>query len=268
MDTSSRRLDIQEAIQREGYVRLSALSEAYGVSPVTIHRDLDYLASIGVAKRIRGGAQRVAAGTHEIMSDFVLRKAQAAAQKVAIANRALEEITDGSTVFFDSSTTVLALAQKLETVAIRGLTVVTNSPAVAFHIHAPYAHVIVAPGELEQSLRAITGRWTAEFLSSLSITTAFLSAAGLSLHGGMMTNQRELAEVTKAVFARSERRILLADSSKFDTAAMMTMGALAELSLVITDDLMDDVTFERYTRAGVPLVRAGAGRRDEKAVHG
>jgi DeoR/GlpR family transcriptional regulator of sugar metabolism len=57
MDTSLRRADIRSAVQRDGYVRLSALSEHYGVSMVTIHRDLDFLASTGSIER-RSGATR------------------------------------------------------------------------------------------------------------------------------------------------------------------------------------------------------------------
>jgi DeoR/GlpR family transcriptional regulator of sugar metabolism len=190
------------------------------------------------------------------MSDYLLRRDQAVEQKGKIAARALLEIQDGATVFFDSSTSVLALALNLEDTASRGITVVTNSPSIAYRIHAPYAHVIVAPGELDQSLRAITGRWTAEFLSTLSFTTAFVSAAGITIDGGLMTAQRELAEVTRSVFARAERHVGLIDSSKFDTSGLISMGGLDELDLVITDDDIDDSTFDRYRAAGLPLIRA------------
>lgn len=257
MDSAQRRLQIQDTIQRDGYVRLSALSEKYGVAPVTIHRDLDFLAGVGAVERIRGGARRPGLQRREIMSDFVQRRAQASEQKVAIAKRALSEIADGSTVFFDSSTTVLALALELENALIHGLTVVTNSPAIADQIHAPSVHVIVAPGELNQSLKTIAGRWTVEFLANLSIATAFVSAAGITIGGGMMTAQRELAEITKVAFSRSERRVVLADSTKFDTSALMTMGTLDQLDLVVTDDLMPDDVFERYRSAGLTLERVG-----------
>ena len=72
-----------------------------------------------------------------------------------------------------------------------------------------------------------------------------------------MTAQRELAEITKVAFSRSERRVVLADSTKFDTSALMTMGTLDQLDLVVTDDLMTDDVFERYRSAGLTLERAG-----------
>src|SRR4051812_33518721 len=114
METSRRRAEIREMIDREGYVRLSELSQVFGVAPVTIHRDLDYLATNTDVERVRGGARSSVVGRHEIQSDYRLRRAQAPREKMAIAERAMREVADGSTIFLDSSTSCLALAKRLE----------------------------------------------------------------------------------------------------------------------------------------------------------
>lgn len=253
MDTFSRRAGIVEAVEREGYVRLQTLSQQYGVAPVTIHRDLDYLVAQGRIQRVRGGA-RPAASSPNVHTDYAMRSRNAIEKKEALAGRALEEIPDGSTIFFDSSTTVEALARRLERESTKSLTVVTNSPAIAFRMHAAFVHVIVVPGELDQSLKAITGRWTAEFLDHLNFQAAFMSAAGLTLDSGMMTTQRELAEVAKTVFARASRRIALIDSSKFDTRALISMAPLEAIDLVITDDGLPDAVAAKYRATGLNLV--------------
>ncbi|CAA9215855.1 MAG: hypothetical protein AVDCRST_MAG83-206 [uncultured Arthrobacter sp.] len=201
MGTENRRESISEAVERDGQVRLSELSQRFGVAPVTIHRDLEYLASEGVLERVRGGA-RSSTGVPPIRSEYSIRRDQALSQKKEIAVRALEEISDGATLFLDSSTTVFALAKALEKEPNRGLTVVTNSPAIANDVVAPSIHFIMLPGELNQPLRAITGRWAAEFMEHLSFTVAFVSAAGIT-SSGLNTTQRELAEVTKAAFGAS-----------------------------------------------------------------
>lgn len=254
MDTARRRDQIKEAVAREGYVRLSALSEQFGVAPVTIHRDLDYLEAEGILERVRGGA-RTPSEEHVIRSEYSIRREQAIAQKNEIAARALAEIPDGATIFLDASTTVMALARQLEREPARGLTVVTNSPAIAQDILAPFVHVIVLPGELNQSLRAITGRWTAEFLEELSFTVAFVSAAAISIDHGLMTTQRELAEVTRAAFPRASRRIALVDSTKFASWALMTMVPLDQVDLLVTDQGLPEETVEEYRSAGIDIVR-------------
>jgi DeoR/GlpR family transcriptional regulator of sugar metabolism len=253
MDTAHRRDSIREAIEREGQVRLSELSEEFGVAPVTIHRDLDYLAAEGVIERVRGGA-RSNNEQHVIRSEYAIRRDQALSQKNEIAVRALQEIPDGATLFLDSSTTVLALAKLLQREPSRGLTVVTNSPAISSDVMAPFIHIIMLPGELNQPVRAITGRWTAEFMEHLSFTVAFVSAAGIT-PTGLTTTQRELSEVTKAAFSRASRRIALIDSTKFGTKALISMASLEQLDLVITDQGLSSKVVDDYQAAGVPLTQ-------------
>ena len=254
MTATSRRDRILEAVAREGYVSLGSLSEEFGVAPVTIHRDLDLLEGEGLLERIHGGARSVI-GRRPIQTDFSGRESQMRMQKDSIARRAIEEIPDGATVFLDSSTTVLAMAPYLEAEPGRGLTVVTNSPALAARLVAPHVHVIVLPGELDQSLRAITGRWTVEFLEQLSLNVAFASAAGITDGDGLMTTQRELAEIVKVAFARSQRRIALLDSSKFGVSALLSMAPKEQLDLVITDFGLSDELMDQYRTAGFQLER-------------
>lgn len=254
MDASRRRDSILEALGRDGYVRLSSLSEQLNVAPVTIHRDLDFLESEGALERIRGGARSVSQRT--IRTDYETRQAQMVPEKASIAQRALREVPDGSSIFLDSSTTVLELGKTLAREPGRGLTIVTNSPALAFQLEAPHIHVVVLPGELNQSLRAITGRWTAEFLDQISISVAFVSAAGFTAEKGLMTTQRELAEVTKAAFSRANRKVALVDSSKFGVSALVSMAAPDELDLVITDDKLPADVLTSYRAAGLHLTQA------------
>jgi DeoR family fructose operon transcriptional repressor len=256
MDAEVRRRVIQDAVERDGFVRLADLSEELGVAPVTVHRDLDLLASVGAIERIRGGARSTSGRRHDIRTDFNLRRTQASIEKAAIAQRAVAEIHDGATVFLDSSTTSLALAMELERVELSGLTVVTNSPAIAFQLHAPYLQVISTPGDVNQSLRAITGTWTLEFLSELSFSLAFVSAAGIDLRGGLMTTQRDLAEITRKAIAQSDRAIAIVDSSKFDSSALISAAPLKSVDLVITDDGIEVDIFEKYQAAGVSVAIA------------
>lgn len=254
MDATQRRDRIREQVDRDGYVRLSLLSEQYGVAPVTIHRDLEFLENAKAIERVRGGARSRAAPNPRIHTDYAYRSTHMTEQKRAIAERVRAEVMDGSTVFLDSSTTVFELARVLERDPPRSLTVVTNSPAIAYHLTSPAIHIVVPPGEVNQSLRSIGGRWTAEFLQSLSISTAFVSAAGITTRGGLMTTQRELAEVTKAVFPRTDRKIALVDSSKFGVSALVTMAEIAELDEVVTDDGVEQGVIDAYRSAGIQLV--------------
>ena len=148
-------------------------------------------------------------------------------EKEAIAAHAVEFVEDGSTIFVDSSTTCLVLARHLERHPPRSLTLVTNSPAIALELQAQSIHVVVDPGEVDQTLRMIGGRWAAEFLAGLNIETAFVSAGGVTLEQGLTTTRRALADTLHAAMASSKRTVALIDSTKFGMSALLSIARVA-----------------------------------------
>ena len=171
MPADLRRAKILERIQRDGGASIGELARDYDVSPITVHRDLERLAKDGLIERIHGGARPTHDGPTQIQvpTDWTKRLRHAQAQKEAIAAEATRFVEDGGTIFVDSSTTCLALARRLNRTPPRALTLVTNSPAIAMELDAPAIHVVVTPGEVDQTLRMIGGRWAAEFLAGLNM---------------------------------------------------------------------------------------------------
>jgi DNA-binding LacI/PurR family transcriptional regulator len=56
----ARRQQLLEALQRDGALRISDLSEALGAAPVTIRRDIAQLAAEGLVRRVHGGVALIA----------------------------------------------------------------------------------------------------------------------------------------------------------------------------------------------------------------
>ena len=166
-------------------------------------------------------------------------------------------MNDNATIFLDSSSTCLALARALEADPPQMVTLVTNSPAIAFELSAESIHVIVTPGEVDQHMRLIGGRWAYEFLSELNIDVAFISAAGITLEQGLTTSRRPLADVVNAARAVARSCVALVDSSKFGRSSLLTMSRNDELDLLIVDSGLPAATVEEYRRAGVPIEVAG-----------
>ena len=257
MPADLRRAMILERIQRDGGASISDLARDHGVSPVTVHRDLERLAGEGLIERVHGGARPPGGATRlRVPTDWAKRLRQGRAEKEAIAATAAEFVEDGSTIFVDSSTTSLALARFLERHPPRALTLVTNSPAIALELHAQSIHVVVTPGEVDQTLRMIGGRWAAEFLATLNMETAFVSAGGITLEQGLTTTRRALADTLQAATASSARTIGLMDSSKFGIAALLAIARAEDLDALVVDDGLPVDTAAAYEAAGVNLVVA------------
>jgi DeoR/GlpR family transcriptional regulator of sugar metabolism len=252
-----RRAQILERIQREGGVSVAELARAHDVSAITVHRDLEILAAEGLVERVHGGARAIpeaaAMPGPAIATAWSQRVGQAAAAKDAIAERAAELVSAGSTIFLDASSSALCLARRLMDEPPNELTLVTSSPAIAYEMQAEPVHVVVAPGELDQHMRMIAGRWTVEFVSQLNFDLAFVSAAGLTVEEGLTTSRRPLADVVNAARANAKRTVALIDASKFGRASLLTIMGARDPDLIITDAALPADVATVYDAAGVHL---------------
>ena len=84
-------------------MRIDRLATEFGVSEMTIRRDLDEPEALGVARRIRGGA--VAMGPEP----FAERHRHNARAKARIAGKLLDLVPNRGTIAFDASSTVYRL---------------------------------------------------------------------------------------------------------------------------------------------------------------
>jgi DeoR/GlpR family transcriptional regulator of sugar metabolism len=250
-----RRAQILERIQRDGGVSVADLARDHAVSAITVHRDLEQLAREGLVERVHGGARAIrGTGTLPLIATaWTQRVEQASLAKSAIADHVAALVDSGSTVFLDASSTALALARRLMEDPPNELTLVTNSPAIAYEVIAEPMHVVVCPGELDQHMRMLAGRWTVEFLHELNFDVAFVSAAGVTLDAGLTTSRRPLADVVNAARAAAGRTVGLIDASKFGRASLVSIAPAAELDLIVTDAGLDEAVASEYRAAGARL---------------
>ena len=114
-------------------------------------------------------------------------------------------------------------------------------------------HVVACPGELDQHMRMLAGRWTVEFLEQLHFDVAFISAAGVTLDAGLTTSRRPLADVLIAATANAERTLGLIDATKFGRAGLLSIMPAQQLDLIFTDSALDAAVAQDYAAAGVRL---------------
>ena len=150
----------------------------------------------------------------------------------------------------------MALARALELRPPTALTLVTNSPAIALGLTADSIYVIMTPGELDQHMRVLTGRWTADFLADLNLAVAFISAAGITLEHGLTTSRAAIADTLNAAAECARKTVGLLDSTKFKRDSLLTARSAQSLDLIITDDGLDPATVGEFREAGVNLVVA------------
>lgn len=235
MLASQRQRLIVELVRRDGTVRVADLVARFGVSDMTIRRDLEVLADRDLLVKVHGGA--TAAGPSSVDEPgFGFKSEVQRAEKEAIAQRAAAMVEPGGSVALSGGTTVHALARRL--VDVPRLTVVTNSIPVAdaFHARGRPDQTVVITGGIRTPSDALVGPLAVAAIRSLNVDVLFLGVHGMSARAGFTTPNLLEAETDRALVAAARRRVVLADHTKWETIGISTIAALADADVLITDE--------------------------------
>lgn len=208
---------------------VAKLAKALFVSEATIRRDLAEMKSMGLIERSHGGA--ILPENAEEISIF-FRMEKNAREKEKAATKALPHIPYFKSVFIDSSSTVLALAERMD---LNFKTVVTNNLQTAIQLSKkPNLNLILLGGNVQYNTNSATGSWTTRQIMGFSFDLMLCSCA--AVHGNE-TFERSLdqKELKRAAFQRSKKRVLIIDHTKFDAHATYRLTSLDQYDLVVSD---------------------------------
>jgi DeoR/GlpR family transcriptional regulator of sugar metabolism len=245
-----RRTLIADLARDEGAVSISALADRFGVSPVTIRRDLDYLDSMGVLQRSHGGAT---AGRHqEAETPYAEKIGTATAEKQAIARLGAGLVRDGDVIAIGPGSTTEAFARAL--LGRSGLTVVTNSLLVAdVFVDATDTQVILTGGELRGSIRAVVGDSAVRTYRGIHADLAVLSGNGLDAEFGLSTPSMIVAETDRTIAGCARDLLVLADHTKMGVRAAVQTVPADRLTEIVTDSGAAVAELEQFAVRGVTL---------------
>jgi DeoR family fructose operon transcriptional repressor len=231
--------EVRNLIAERGAVRIDELAADFGVSEMTIRRDLDELETLGVARRVRGGA--IALGPEP----FAQRHRHNARAKARIAEKLLPHIPVSGTVAFDASTTIYRLAATLE--LARDLVVVTNG-LDTFHalVGKPGISASLSGGSQEPRTGSLVGPMAVRAAESFLYDAFICSAAALDHEVGSSEASLAESEVKRAFSQTSGRIILAVDHTKLGTRAQARMFDLENVDLLVTDLDPDDLRLDKY----------------------
>jgi DeoR/GlpR family transcriptional regulator of sugar metabolism len=250
-----RRQAVLRYVAEHGETRIDDLADRFGVSLMTMHRDLDDLAHRSLLRKERGRAVAFPAVTMETATRF--RESNNASVKAALCAAAIARIRPGSTVLMDDSTTLFPLADALP--QLDRITVVTNSVGLAQRLgSAAGVQVTLLGGRYQGEFNSCTGPEVTRALSRIRADLALLSAT--AVHSGQLFHPvSEYVEVKLAMLASAERALLLADHSKFGKTATYAYGTASDYEAVITDTRTSDAEIAAIRSLGIPVEAVDPG---------
>ena len=253
--TEERRIAILEELAQNQAVQVVDLSKQFGVSEVSIRRDLAHLEAIGALRRIHGGAVPAPNTSPAAVSPARSTPAHLA-EKVRIARAAAALIAPGERLIFDSGSTVLQVAMQLpaELRQSGDLTVITNSLPVVREIGpCKGVHLILLGGVYLPQYEVTVGPQTLDQLRTLHADKLFLGADGLTFARGVTTANVLEAEVNRATISAATDVVVVADSSKIGLIGLTTLTPLVNISKLITDTNAADDFVASLRRQGVDV---------------
>ena len=255
MLAEERRFRITELLSRQRAVSASELRSILGVTAATVRRDLAELERKGLLVRSHGGAVSKSSTTNFQPSYDTLSRTNRE-EKQAIAIEAAKMVLDGDTIFLEGSTTVAEITPYLQ--HRNRLTIVTNSPLILCQVQRyPEVNVMCIGGDLQRDVFYLSGAWAQRSLSEIRVDKAFLGVSSIDPDYGMSTASHAEAAIKKAIIKSAKMRIALADHSKFGKQGFAYVGAVTDLSTLITDSGTSPADLQALKNLGVQVIVAG-----------
>ncbi|MEE1822299.1 DeoR/GlpR family DNA-binding transcription regulator [Streptomyces sp. BE20] len=231
-----RRALILDRVRRDGAVRVAELADRFGVSDMTVRRDLEALARTGAIEKTYGGA---VVSTLVEEPDFEAKSQLEPSAKEALASAAAALVEPGSVVAVGAGTTAFAVARQL--LDIPGLTLVTNSLPVADLVRTAAengngnAPVLLLTGGTPTPSAALVGPLADQAIRSLHVDVLIMGAHGVSERAGLTTPNLAEAQTNRTLIASARRVVVVADHSKWDVVGLSAFATLPEIDCFVTD---------------------------------
>ncbi|GLU31865.1 DeoR family transcriptional regulator [Trinickia caryophylli] len=230
MKVARRREAMLQAVL-SGMTEVSALCEHFGISEVTVRRDLRALADERLILRTYGGAASVAAHVPEESLDE--RSHSFRAEKEAIGRAAARHVAEGDTIFLDSGTTTAALARALH--SRRDIHVVTNNLLVVQTLAGSGVPLTLLGGEVREPSMSTLGPLAQLMLTRISVDKAFVGADGVVPGRGLCEATADQAWLKECLMRQAAQVYVLATSDKLNRSSQQHWAPIDGPWRLITD---------------------------------
>lgn len=248
--SSERRQEIIRLLERDPYVSVLDLVARFGVSKVSIRRDLNELRKLGILERTYGGALKPPANSREL--PFSEREVSYREEKERIGKAAAALVAPGETILIDDGTTTPYIVPHL--VNTPRLTVATWAINILNGLFASDGiDVIVIGGTLNRSFVRLAGFLTNVSLEAYRIRFGkmFLAASAISAAAGVMSSNFEVIPIKQRAIELSHEVILVADSSKIGIVAAGQIVPCMRIQRLITGREADGPEIAKLRDLGV-----------------
>lgn len=247
---SKRDAKILELLTVEKKIEVASLSERFGVSNVTMRKDLDSLQARGLVLREHGYA--LLANPNDVGG----RLAYHYEAKRHIARRAAELVPDGATVMIESGSCCAILARELADTK-QGVTIVTNSAFIASYVRdCPTIGCVLLGGLVQRDSLVTVGPLLRACAREFAVEHLFVGTDGWIDGVGFTNGDQMRAEADRTMAESAGHVVVLTESEKFRQHGAIPLRFGDKPLSVVTDPGLGYETLRRLEQMGIETLIA------------
>lgn len=242
------------AVLEREFIRVTDLSEMFGISEVTVRSDLDALQGEGKIRRVHGGAT-VRPAVPRPERSFEMSLGAQAMEKRLIGRAAAAMVSSGETIILDVGSTTAAVARALAARAeLVDVVCFTNGLKIALELEPaiPRLSVVLTGGTLRPLQHSLVDPLANTILADIHADTVFLGCNGVSPSGVTNVNLPE-AEMKRRMAAGARRRIVVATGDKIGETSLAPLCDVEDVALLITDSSAEPRPLQELREAGMEI---------------
>ncbi len=241
--------EILEIARESGRVDVDGLAHRFEVTPQTIRKDLNDLCDSELLQRVHGGAIYPSSTANLA---YPHRREIATQAKSGIAQRAAAIVPNDCSLIMNIGTTTELVAKAL--LRHSGLMVVTNNLNVAYILSgSPDIEVVVTGGMVRKSDLGIIGAAAVDVIEQFKVDYAVIGSSAIDETGALLDYDYREVRIAQTILKHARKRILVADSTKFERRAPVQIGHLSDIDIFVTDTAPPKEIVDLCSASGVQL---------------
>jgi DeoR family transcriptional regulator, ulaG and ulaABCDEF operon transcriptional repressor len=252
-------------VRARGVARARELVGLTNASASTLRRDFARLEEMGQVRRVHGAVEAVATGDAMALAtpSFVSSQTLNAERKRQVARAGAAMCVDGESIIINAGSTTWFMAEYLRN---RRLQILTNSFPIAQELVHNSANRIVLPGgELYREQGIVLSPFDEDAIQHFTASKMFMSCYSIK-PTGIVEGDPLIARAEAKLLSRTEKLIVLADSSKFEPRGSMVICPLSRVHTLITDEGAPHAILRQMRTQGVEVTVITDNRKELSAA--
>lgn len=251
------KVDRQKAIlgflDTESAISVTELSQALGVSSVTIRKDLDEMGNMGLITRVHGGAIKTAFPFSSVYGSRMEFQKQA---KERIAAAASDLVKDGESILINVGSTNSYVCQALK--HKKNLIIITN----ALHIFNELSNcqnitLFFLGGRFDNESQTTIGDDVLEQLCKYKADKLIMGMDGVDSVAGCTSFNHIEDSIMKQMLMQAREKILVVDESKLGKVAFAHVADITDFDTIVTNNSKEKAhIIEELRCMGIKIVLA------------